>query len=68
MLFRYNYFKKPCHVGENIFFNLAAECFLILDYSIHKIFHDVNNVNFISNMIGRKSTKFIISMDWYVLN
>jgi len=41
-------------VGENIFLNLAAECALILDYmySIHKIFRDVNNVNFISN-IGR---------------
>jgi len=31
-----------------------------LDYSIHKILRDVNNVNFISNVIGRKSTKFII--------
>jgi len=33
-------------VGENIFLNLAAECSLILDYSIHKNFHDVNNVKF----------------------
>jgi len=31
-----------------------------LDYSIHKIFRDVNSVYFISNVIGRKSTKFII--------
>jgi len=31
-----------------------------MDYSIHKIFLDVNNVNFISNVIGRKSRKFII--------
>jgi len=31
-----------------------------LDYSIHKIFRDVGNINFISNVIGRKSTKFII--------
>jgi len=31
-----------------------------LDYSIHKIFGDVNNVNFMSNVIGRKSTKCII--------
>jgi len=47
-------------VGENIFSNLAAECSLILDYSIHKIFCDINNVSFILNVIGRKSTKFII--------
>jgi len=44
-------------VGENSFLNLAAECFLILDYSIRNFF-DVNNINFIS--IGRKSTKFVI--------
>jgi len=31
-----------------------------MDYSIHKIFHDVNNISFISNIIGRMSTKFII--------
>jgi len=37
-----------------------VEWSLILDYSIHKIFHDVGNVNFISNVIGQKSTKFII--------
>jgi len=60
MIFHYNYFKKHCHVGENIFLNLAEECSLILDYSINKIFRDVNNVSFISNEIGRKSTKFII--------
>jgi len=61
MLFHYNNFKEHCHVGENIFLNLAAECSLILDYSIHNIFRDVSNVNFISNVIGRKSTKFITS-------
>jgi len=60
MLFHYNYFKKHCHVGENFFFNLAAESSLILNYFIRKIFRDVNNVNFISNVIDRKSTKFII--------
>jgi len=54
----------PC--GENIFLNLAAECSLILDYSINKIFRDVNNVSFISNVTGRKSMKFIIAMDWFV--
>jgi len=42
-------------VGENIFLNLAAECSLILNYSIHKSFHDVNNVNFISNVIGERA-------------
>jgi len=47
-------------VGENIFLNLSVECSLILNYSIHKIFCDVGNVNFISNVIGRKSMKFII--------
>jgi len=31
-----------------------------MDYSIHKFFRDVGNVNFISNVIGLKSTKFII--------
>jgi len=60
MLFPYNYFKKHCHVDENIFLNLVAECSLILDYSIHKIFRDVNSVNFILNVIDRKYTKFII--------
>jgi len=43
MLFHYNYFKKR-HVGENMFVNLAVECSLILDYSIHKIFRDVSEV------------------------
>jgi len=60
MLLHYNYFKKLCHVDENIFLNLAAECSLILDYPIHKIFRDINNVNFISNVIDRKCTKCII--------
>jgi len=41
-------------VGKNIFLNLAAECSLLLDYSIHKSFRDVNNVNFISKVIGEK--------------
>jgi len=68
MLFHYNYFKKHCHVGENIFYNLAAECSLILDYFIQKNFCDVNNINFISNVIGRKSRKFITAMDWFVSN
>jgi len=37
------------------FFNLAAECFLIVDYFIHKIFRDVNNLNFISNVIDERT-------------
>jgi len=55
-----NYLKKHYHIGENIFKILAAECSLILDYSIHKIFRDANKLYFISNVISRKSTKFII--------
>jgi len=55
-------------VGDNIFLNLAAECSLILDYSIHKSFRDVNNVNFISNVIGKRARSLSFAMDWYVLN
>jgi len=39
-----------------------------LDYSIHKIFCDVNHVNFISNVIGESSRSLSLAMDWYVLN
>jgi len=31
-------------VGESIFLNLAAECLFNFDYSIHKIFRDVNSL------------------------
>jgi len=55
-------------VGENIFLNLAAECSLILDYSIHKSFRDVNNVSFISIVIGESARSLSFAMDWYVLN
>jgi len=40
----------------------------MLDYSIHKIFRDVNNVNFISNVIGERAQCLSFTMDWYVLN
>jgi len=49
-------------VGENIFLNLAAECSLILNYFIHKIFRDVNNVYFISNEIGERARS--LSFAW----
>jgi len=54
--------------GRKYFLNLAAECSLILDYSIHKRFCDVNNVSFISNMIGKRARSLLFAMDWYVLN
>jgi len=68
MLFHYYYFKKHCHVGKNIFFNLAAECSLILDYSIHNIFHDINNVNLISNVIGERAPSLSFAMGWLISN
>jgi len=55
-------------MGENIFSNLAAECFLTLDYFIHKIFRDVNKVHFISNVIGERARSLSFAMHWYVLN
>jgi len=54
--------------GRKYFLNLATECSLILNYSIHKIFRDVNNVNFISNVIGERERSLSFAMDWYVLN
>jgi len=39
-----------------------------LNYSIHKSFRDVNNVNFISNVIGERARNLSLAMDWYVLN
>jgi len=60
MLYHHNCFKKHCHVGENNFLNLAAEWSFILGYSIHKTFRDIGNINFILNVIGRKSTESII--------
>jgi len=35
MLFYYNYFKKIVLWAKIFFLNLATECSLILDYSIH---------------------------------
>jgi len=60
MLFHYNYFKKHCHVGENISLKFSSGVLFNFGLFYHKSFRDVNNVNFISNVIGRKSTKFII--------
>jgi len=60
--------SKNIDMWAKIFFNLAAECSLILDYSIHESFCDVNNINFISNVIGKRVRSLSFVMDWYVLN
>jgi len=60
MLFHYNYFKKHCYVGENIFFKFSSGVLFNFELFYAQNFRDFNIVNFISNVIGRKSTKFII--------
>jgi len=49
-------------VGENIFFNLAAECLFNFGLSIHKIFRDVSKVYFISNVIDERAR--IYHLQW----
>jgi len=51
MLFHHNYFKKHCHVGENIFLILAAEWSLILDF-------------YPQNFSWRRQLKFYLKRDW----
>jgi len=47
-------------MGKNIFSKFSSGVLFNFELFYPQTFRDVNNVNFISNVIGRKSTNFII--------